>query len=61
MPTARQLATLTPSERADYEERAAILEYDGGMPRRLAEQHAFEGLKTRLRHRWETAALPVGR
>lgn len=33
---------LTPAEREDYAERAAILEYDAGLPRAEAERRAME-------------------
>lgn len=52
-PTPRQLAALHPADREWYEERAAILEYDGGLPRRLAEQHAYVAVQARARARWE--------
>ncbi len=35
------VATLTPAERELYEERAAIREYDGGLPRAEAERAAL--------------------
>jgi hypothetical protein len=35
-------ALLSESERADYEERAAIREYDGGMERQEAERAALQ-------------------
>lgn len=38
---AQRLATLTESARYDVEERAAIMEYDGGLSRGLAEQAAW--------------------
>lgn len=34
-------ADLTDDERDDYEERAAIMEHDGGMPRAQAEAEAL--------------------
>jgi hypothetical protein len=34
-------ATLTPAERELYEERAAIREYEGGLPRAEAERAAL--------------------
>ena len=36
------IASLSESERADYEERAAIMEYDGGLARAEAERRALE-------------------
>lgn len=41
MPDARRMTT---AERELYEERAAIREYDGGLPRHEAEMRAFEDL-----------------
>lgn len=38
--TARQVATMSPDERADYEERAAIMEFDGRLTRASAEMAA---------------------
>jgi hypothetical protein len=38
---AKAVAGLTPAEREHYEERAAILEYDAGFPRREAERRAL--------------------
>jgi hypothetical protein len=35
------VADLTPDERADYEERAAVAEYDGGLSREDAEALAL--------------------
>ena len=35
---------MTTVEREHYEERAAIREYDGGLPRHVAEMRAFEDL-----------------
>ncbi len=36
------LASLSDAEREEYEERAAIMEYDGGLPRAEAERMALE-------------------
>ena len=36
------LASLSKKEREEYEERAAIMEYDGGLPRAEAERMALE-------------------
>lgn len=36
---------MTPDEREEFEERAAIMEFDGKMPRRDAEQLAYEIIK----------------
>ena len=45
------LTTLTPDEREDYEERAAIREFDGGFTREEAEALALqEILAKRARH-----------
>ena len=38
----RSLARLTPDEREWWEERAAIIEYDGGIDRATAERVAWE-------------------
>lgn len=38
---AEALAGLTPDQREAFEERAAILEYDAGFPRRTAERRAL--------------------
>jgi hypothetical protein len=38
--TAKQ-PTLTPAEREDYTERAAILEFEAGLPRAEAERRAL--------------------
>ena len=35
------LARLTEAERADFEERAAIMEFEGGLPRAEAERRAL--------------------
>jgi hypothetical protein len=37
----RVIAQLPDDQRADVEERAAIVEFDGGLTRRLAERRAF--------------------
>jgi len=34
--------------RIEYEERAAILEYDGGLTRKEAEKKAFQEIKQRI-------------
>tara|TARA_B100001964_G_scaffold244234_1_gene324884 strand:- start:710 stop:979 length:270 start_codon:yes stop_codon:yes gene_type:complete len=41
-----QLNLLTEAERNDFEERAAIMEIDGEMPRKEAEQKALERIKS---------------
>ena len=41
----RSLATLTPDEREWWEERAALIEYDGGLDRAAAEHLAWECLE----------------
>ncbi len=38
----RLIEPLPPDVRDAYEERAALIEYDGGEPRRTAERRAFE-------------------
>ena len=35
---------LTDLEKEQFEERAAIMEYDGGLPRNLAEKRAFKDI-----------------
>jgi hypothetical protein len=48
----RVIAQLPDDERADVEERAAILEFDGGIGRRRAERKAFtEAFRTRKANR----------
>jgi ribosome modulation factor len=42
-----QVGFLSPDEREYWEERAAIMEYEGGLPRRKAEIKAFECLNRR--------------
>lgn len=37
----RALQSLTEDEREEFEERAAILEYDAGRPRQIAEAQAM--------------------
>ncbi len=39
------LDRLREDARADYEERAAIMEFDGGLSREQAEQAAYESLR----------------
>ena len=38
---------MTDAERIDYEERAAIIEYDGGFSRHDAERMALDLMRTR--------------
>lgn len=45
-----QVARLDPRQRQDWEERAAIMEYDGGFTRERAEQLALHGIKKEMRH-----------
>jgi hypothetical protein len=45
-----RIAGLTPDERETYDERAAIMEFDGGLSRADADRHA---LVVVLRHRQE--------
>jgi len=42
-----EIKTMTDAERIDYEERAAIIEYDGGYPRYEAERMALDLMRTR--------------
>jgi len=49
------VADLDEDERDRFEERAAIMEYDGGLPRAEAEQLALEDvMRTRARKARET-------
>lgn len=40
MPSSRPAPIMTPDQREDYEERAAIMQYDGGLSREQAEAEA---------------------
>ena len=42
-----ELASLSEAEREEYEERVAIMEYDGGLSREEAERQALEIIKER--------------
>ncbi|MGE3482887.1 MAG: hypothetical protein AB7K73_16035 [Gammaproteobacteria bacterium] len=46
-----RLGQLSPAEREDFEERAAILEFDGGMSRAGAEKYALNIVLKRRRER----------
>lgn len=46
---AEALAGLTPEQREAFEERAAILEYDAGFPRRTAERRALAEVLSQAR------------
>ena len=46
---AEALAGLTPDQREAFEERAAILEYDAGLPRRTAERRALSEVLAQAR------------
>ena len=52
---AEALAGLTPDQREAFEERAAILEYDAGLPRRTAERRALAEVVAQARR---TPVLP---
>lgn len=41
---AKYQRSLSKDERMELEERAAIMEYDGGLPRQQAEQHALQNV-----------------
>lgn len=41
------VASLSPEERVDFNERAGVREYDGGYPRAEAERLAWEDLEQR--------------
>jgi len=45
------ISDFTEAERELYEERAAIREYDGGMPRHEAEMRAYEDVLAHRRDR----------
>lgn len=44
------LASLTEDERIDFEERTAIMEYDGGLSRDEAEKRGLERVLNRRQH-----------
>ena len=44
---ARSVADLSPNQRDHYEERAAIMEYDGGLTRKEAERRALSAAQVR--------------
>jgi len=46
---AEALAGLTPDQREAFEERAAILEYDAGLPRRTAERRVLAEVLSQAR------------
>lgn len=52
---AREVALLDESDREAFEERAAIMEYDGGLPRREAERRALALLQADRRARSQSA------
>lgn len=54
------LASLSEAEREEYEERAAIREYDGGTPREEAERLALEEVTRRLQDRDATKTERAG-
>jgi hypothetical protein len=43
-----ELKTWSPAAREDWEERAAIMEYMGGLPRERAEFEAYKDVKRQL-------------
>ena len=47
-PTLADIDDLPMDWRIEYEERAAILEYDGGLTREDAETHAFGEIQRRM-------------
>ena len=47
---------LTDDQQEWYEERAAILEYEAGLRRHLAEAEALRGLRGRIRAKFECIA-----
>lgn len=52
---AREVARLDESDREAFEERAAIMEYDGGLPRREAERRALALVQADKRARSQRA------
>jgi hypothetical protein len=60
----RQFIGWTLPDRADYEERAAILEYEGGLPREEANRRAYEiveaDIEREFRKRHEPMWLAMG-
>ena len=57
----RQEDAIDPSDlpgdwRVEWEERAAIMEYDGGLPRERAEALALEDVLRRMRHAGDVIA-----
>jgi hypothetical protein len=44
---------LTPDERDEYEERAAIMQYMGGMPREAAEKAAYSRVIAKRQYKKE--------
>lgn len=56
---AEAVALLDASEREAFEERAAIFEYDGGLPRCEAERRALDAVRSeRLRRADHGASTP---
>ena len=47
---------LTDAQQEDFEERAAIIEFDGGLSRKEAEQLAWQIIHRELLERWGMAA-----
>lgn len=52
---ARAVAVLDEADREAFEERAAIMEYDGGLPRREAERRALALVQADRRARRQRA------
>ena len=46
---------LTDAQQEDYEERAAIIEFEGGLSRQEAEQLAYQIIHRELLERWGMA------
>lgn len=46
-----KFAGWTEGDRETYEERAAIMEFDGGLSRRTAEKRAYEMVRSEIRAR----------
>lgn len=55
---AEALSGLTPDQREAFEERAAILEYDAGIPRRTAERQALAEVLALARRPTDAPAAP---
>jgi hypothetical protein len=50
-------ASLNEDDREEYEERAAIMQYDGGLPQAEAEKRALEIILQRRQHQWKASKV----